>query len=199
MIRPALAAAAALLLGLCARATTLVPPQFSELVNGSDFIVHAVVRRVHCEKVPVAQGVKIVTLVDLDIAGVVAGQPAAAVTLQLLGGRVGDEAIRVDGMPRFEPGDEDILFIRANGRSLCPVAWMEHGRYPVSTDASTGRKYVCRADGSALLAVTDVAAPLRGRVTGGRQAAAVRGLEVAEFVSQIRSTIIPGSRLTREN
>src|SRR5436190_19244520 len=69
-------------------ATTVTPPEFVTLVNDSDYIVHAVVKSVHAEKRPAVRGVKIFTLVELEVIEVVAGKPPASIVLVLLGGKV---------------------------------------------------------------------------------------------------------------
>lgn len=170
-----------------AQATTVIPPEFPALVSDSDYIVHATVKSVHCEKRPSARGVKIVTLVELEVVDTVVGTSPAALTLQLLGGRVGDEQVRVEGMPQFHVGDEDVLFVQGNGRTICPLPGMMHGRYPVQRDAATGRRYMLRADGAPLLTTTEISTPLLSHDAAGRSAAGIRGLELTSFIAQIRT------------
>jgi hypothetical protein len=178
-------------------ATTVEPPEFSNLVNGSDYIVHAITKSVTSEKRAQTHGVKIVTLVELEIVEVVAGKPPEKVTLQMLGGRVGTEQLTVEGAPRFAVGDEDILFVSGNGRTFCPLYAMMHGRYPVLMNASTGRKYVARNDHSPLVATTDVAKPLGETVVTAR-AVATSALTPADFIREIKANIKLGSRLDQK-
>lgn len=172
------------------RGTTVVPPEFTELVNGSDYIVHAVVKSVTAEKRPRGNGVKIVTLVELDVIEVVAGTPPEKVTLELLGGKVGEEELRVVGMPEFKVGDEDILFVSRNGRAVAPLYAMGHGRYAVTREAESGRKRVMRADGAPLQDTAQVSLPLAKGGTGElarRRMALSSALEPAEFIQRIRA------------
>jgi hypothetical protein len=197
---------AALVLGLgaalAARATTVVPPEFSTLVNGSDSIVRARVKTVTAE--PRARtdgnGTKIVTRVEFEVLEVVAGTPPTPCILEFLGGRVGTAELVVHGMPRFHVGDEDVLFVSGNGRTICPLYAMMYGRYPILTDAATGQKYVARADnlplrntaeiGRALQETTDTARPAGTASAGG-------GLSPAAFAQSIRAAIDPYGRLQR--
>ena len=182
------------------RATTVVPPEFQTLVNDSDYIVHAVTKSVSAEKRTSPGGVTIVTHVELELIEVVAGTPPAKIVLELLGGRVGDETLSVEGMPRFHVGDEDILFVSGNGRTICPLYGMMHGRYSVQKDPATARRYVARSDGEPLRTTAQIASPIaeKGTAEPTRRAAAVAAaLEPAEFIRQIRAAVRPDAHLSR--
>jgi hypothetical protein len=176
------------------RATSVVPPEFPTLVNDSDYIIRAVTRSVVAEKRVTGQRTKIVTKVELDVLEVVAGTAPARVTLEFLGGRVGDEYLKVEGMPQFKVGDEDVLFVSGNGRSICPLYAMMHGRYPVHTDSVTGQKTIARADGVPLQSVAEIAAPL---AHGGAATLAHSGLSPAAFIQQIKASVRPDARFNR--
>lgn len=52
------------------------------------------------------------------------------VTLRFIGGPTGDGRIlTVDGVPLFDLGDRDILFVRKNLKGLCPLVDWENGRF----------------------------------------------------------------------
>ncbi len=176
-------------------ATTVVPPEFPTLVNESDCIVHAVTRQVTTEKRPSARGVKIVTLVQFEVVETIAGSAPAQLTLEFLGGRVGDEVLTVQGMPVFKAGDEDILFVRDNGKSICPLYAMMHGRYAVNSDSGTGRKFITRTDGAGLLSVAQIATPLAERSASG--ATAANALTPDTFIQQIKAAVRPDARFNR--
>lgn len=177
-------------------ATTVAPPDFPTLVNDSDYIVQAIVKRVSAEEEP-GPGATIVTHVELQIVQTIAGTPPATVTLELLGGQIGQRRLTVEGMPRFAVGDEDILFVSGNGQTICPLNRMRHGRYPILQDATTGRKYVARADHTPLRSTAEVQQPLGERRATALPPAAetATALTPEEFIQQIRANIQPGSRL----
>lgn len=184
-----------LLLGLAisapaVRATTVVPPDFAELVNGSDFIVRAVVKSVSAVKKPGARGSLIFTRVELEVAEVVAGTPPAQLTLEMLGGRVGEQELTVEGAPRFQVGDEDILFVSGNGRNLSPLYGMMHGRYPVLKDATTGRAFVARSNLAPLRSTAEIGQPMGERTAAAQRSplAAADALTPEEFIRQIKAT-----------
>jgi hypothetical protein len=180
---------------VAAQATTIVPPEFDALANDSDYIVHAVTKAVSAEKETTSRGHRIVTHVELKVIEVVAGRPPKTITLQMLGGRVGDERMIVEGMPEFRAGDEDVLFVRGNGRSFCPLYGMSHGRFRVQTDAATGRKHVERFEPAAMRGgqpqTPGSSARARQNALGGT------AVDLPDFIRQIRAAIRPDARLLR--
>lgn len=179
--------AALLLVAPLVRGTTVQPPEFEQLVGGADYVVHAVVTAVNVEQAPEARG-RIFTHVEFAVREPVAGAVPARVVLRFRGGRIGREALVIQGMPEFRVGDEEILFVKANGRSVCPLVGMMHGRYRVAVEPATGRRYVQRDDGLPLRSTGDVALP-HGQIAldDTSRAAAVRmALSPEEFMQRIR-------------
>ena len=191
--RKLLGAAMGLSLAAAAWATTVIPPSFDQLVNESDFVVRAVVKTVTSEvRVSSTGSRKIYSKVELDVKEVVAGTPPATVVLELLGGTVGSEAMWIEGAPRFNAGDEDILFVKGNGHTIYPLFAIMHGRYPILHESGTGRAYVARSDRSPLRAVSDVALPLaEGAAAAPVANAAASALSPEEFTRQIKAAINP--------
>jgi hypothetical protein len=177
------------LVGITARATTVVPPQFEELVAKADYIVRAVVKSVNAEMHTDGPHRHITTKVELEVLEVISGTPPQPLVLQLLGGKVGAEEMRIDGTPKFQVGDEDILFVHGNGVQFCPLVALMHGRYPVKSEAGTGRKFVTRGDGTPLTNEQEVARPMtlpdKSSAAPVVQPAA-SALTPADFVSRIK-------------
>ncbi|MCF7687342.1 MAG: hypothetical protein K9M98_08425 [Cephaloticoccus sp.] len=170
-------------------ATTVVPPEFSELAGRSDYVVRGRVLATNSEWRIKGNSRRIFTRVEVEVLEVIAGQPPAHLVLECLGGRVGDEELVVDGSPVFVVGQESILFVSGNGRALCPLYAMNYGFYPVQEEAGTKRRYVARGNQVPLENVAEVAQPL----LAGEDAAAQRltklssrALTPAEFVQEIK-------------
>jgi hypothetical protein len=174
-------------------ATTVIAPDFDHLVNESDYIIRAVVKSVTSEYRTSAHGKKIITKVALDVREVVAGTPPAEVVLEILGGKVGDEQMVVEGAPRFKVGDEDILFVRGNGHTVVPLVAMMHGRYPIMREAATGRKYMARDDKVPLADTAEVAQPMaEGAVATQRAAKApAQAMTPEEFIQHVKAAVNP--------
>ncbi len=185
-----LAALLAALAVPAATATSVVPPEFPALVRDSDYVVRARVAHV-AQEVQVRDGREVpFTLVTLEVLEVIAGTPPAPLVLRQLGGRTSDGELVVAGVPRFQVGDEDILFVSGNGRNFHPLTALGHGRYPVRFDKKLGREYVARANGVPLAATAEVVLPLvEGKLA--RQLRAMRraddALTPAEFSQSIRA------------
>jgi len=177
-------------------ATTVVPPEFSELVNGSDYVVRARVIAITHEVRTTGSQPTPYTKVELEVREVISGTPPSPLVLTLLGGPLNGSELVISGAPRFAVGDEDILFIAGNGRSIFPLYGLMHGRYPILKEASTGREYVARANGQPLTDPAEIALPLADgamaavarRVVGAQDA-----LSPLEFATRVKSTRKPTS------
>lgn len=77
------------------------------------------------------------TFVTFAIHQSIKGRSSAGdtITLRFLGGPNGrGQVTMVPGMPEFRVGDRDILFIRHNGTTMCPVFGWERGRLRLVRD-----------------------------------------------------------------
>jgi hypothetical protein len=174
-----------------ARATTIIAPDFEELVNSADYVVRASVKSVRSEwrrSTDDPQQAYIATLVELEVLEVISGQPPSPLVLDLVGGRVGDKELTVDGAPRFVVGQESILFVRGNGRQIVPLVGMRHGHYPVRRDKRTGETQVMRSGGKLLYSEREIALPEAAARTIARDPQA-RPLDAAEFSRRIRASL----------
>ncbi len=170
------------------QATTVIPPDFQQLVSQSDYIVRAVVKSVSSEMQTDGQNRHIITKVELDVREVISGTPPQPLVLEMLGGKVGNEEMVIEGAPKFKVGDEDILFVHGNGQQMNPLVALMHGRYPIKRDAATGREYVARSNGAALYDEKEVALPMSDKAPVQQALKAnVQPLSAADFVSRIRA------------
>ncbi|MBI3884929.1 MAG: hypothetical protein HY302_04275 [Opitutae bacterium] len=186
--------AALLLVAATAHATTVVPPEFDQLVNETDYVVRAVVKSVKSEYRNGPDGRTIVSFVELEVRETILGTPPAHVVLEMLGGQIGDHELEVVGAPKFKTGDEDILFVSGNGRTISPLFAMMHGRYPVLREPGTGRRYIARSNLEPLAATADVARPIEpASVTSPQPLAAgtAAALTPEQFAAQIKAAVNP--------
>ncbi len=186
---------------MCApmRATSVIPPEFSDLVNQSDYIVRATVRSVASEYVRPGSR-KIVTKVELDIIEVVAGTPPQPLVLKLAGGRIGEDEMTIEGVPQFRTGEEYILFVQGNGRQIVPLVAMMHGFYRIEREAD-GRAYVARSNRVPLRDTAEVTLPVTMGAAAEMQRRMNRpseALSPPEFIQQIRGAVKAGNQRLRE-
>ena len=192
LVSALLASLALLLASPAARAMSVIPPTFAELVAESDTIARGTVTAIRSEEFDSPQGRGVRTLVTLRVERALKGTPGDTVTLTLLGGTVGPRTLRLVGMPHFAIGQRQIVFFAHNGSVMCPLIGAGHGRYHIVTDAATQREYLAR-DNHVPLASTDeiplpLADPAVASVTA-RVKSPAAALTLAAFEAQITDTL----------
>ena len=126
----------------------------------------------------------------MEVLEIIAGEPPSPLVLTMVGGKIGEKEMVLEGAPRFEAGDEDILFVRANGRAVSPLTRIMHGRYRIEKDTASGREYVARNNGEPLTNTSEVSQPLHTDEHGAQAALpsrVQRAISPADFVQRIRA------------
>lgn len=182
-------AAAALVLVPAARAMSVIPPTFTELVTEADTVVRGVVTQVRSEEFDSPQGRGVHTFVTLRVEHALKGTPGDTVTIRFLGGTVGKRTLKIAGIPQFEVGQRQIVFFARNGRVLCPLIAAGHGRYHVKTDAVTHRDYVTRDNDSPLTSTDEISLPLEGPAVASRLKSPADALSLTAFESRITDAL----------
>ena len=137
-----------------ARATTVVPPSFDELVGQAEVIFQGTVTNVQSQWTGEGGDRHIVTYVTLKVEEAMKGDPGASYTVRMFGGTVDGTTMEVSDTPKFQVGDRDILFVEHNGTQFVPLVGIMHGRFHVKADAERGADVVTKNNGEA---VTDLA------------------------------------------
>ena len=151
----------ALLLPLRAFATTVEAPEFKDLVGLADYVVRGVVVSVSSEWRQAKDGRSyIASQIEIEVSDVIRGTPPQKVVLELVGGRVGDDELTIEGAPKFQIGEEDIFFVRGNGQQFYPLVGIMHGVYPILHNFKSGGDYVLRSNGMPLYSEQDVSLPM---------------------------------------
>ena len=177
------------LLGGPAAATTVVPPDFAGLVDRAGLVFRGEVVGQETALVTRGSDRAIFTRVTFRVLEAIKGTPPPLLTLEFLGGAVGELSLEVSGMPRFEPGAQDIVFVTAGTPAICPLVAMGHGRYRILRD-DQGAEFVARDNGLPLHRIEDVALPLLAPAAVPVAARAAGGppLSPAEFAGHVRRT-----------
>jgi hypothetical protein len=183
-----------LLVAAPARATSVVPPSFPELVAEADGIFRGRVTAIEARRATAPDGTAIIkTFVTFAIERTLKGTARTELTLDFLGGTVGDESLVVTGMPKFTLGATDYLFVERNGVQFCPLVAVGHGRYRVARDTATARDYLTRDNGTPLTDLAEIqlqmtALPASVRAASAASAVA-RALTPAAFEASIVAEI----------
>jgi hypothetical protein len=111
-------------------------PELGALVRDSSLVVQSRVARIDYRMAGAGSdgrpGVPY-TIVTYDVAEVLRGSlPGRSVTLRYIGGPDGRGGfLEASEVPIFQVGDQDILFVRGNGESGCPLVDCADGRYRI--------------------------------------------------------------------
>lgn len=178
-------------LAALARATSVEPPTFPELVAGADAVYRGRVTAVQSQRATSPAGASIIkTYVTFAIDRALKGTTQTEIVLEFLGGRVGDDVMTVSGVPQFVIGDREFLFVQGNQRQFCPLVAVMHGRYRIATDTATGREFVARNNGAPLTDVAEVVRPMsEHRVAASAPADKARALTPAAFETAISAEV----------
>lgn len=141
MIR-ALVLALPLLIVPTLHATVIVPAEFREIVAGSQVIVHGQVTDVRSEWATTWGRRQVESIVTLEVSSYLKGGPGETVTFRVPGGTIGLYRTTMIGAPEFRPGEEVVLFLRANGPSIPQVFGLSQGVFRVRVDSRTGQRVV---------------------------------------------------------
>ena len=173
-----------------ASATVLVPAEFTEIVAGSQIIVHV---RIVDARPEWADGRRWVdTVVTADVLSSLKGGSASAetITFKVPGGRLGRYRSVLVGAPVFARGDEAILFLKTRADDLPDIYGLNQGVYRVRADPVSGQKLVVPPP---VMKTGDQPAPQR--VTRG--APERRPLAVDAFGARVREVMAASRRGAR--
>lgn len=182
-----------LLFGFCAlaavnfaRATTVIPPTFDELVTRAELIFQGTVTDISSQWVGEGSQRHIVTFVTFKVDDQIKGDAGASYTIRMLGGTVGEQTMEVTDAPKFARGDRDILFVENNGRQFVPLVGIMHGRFRVERDERSGQDVVADDHGGA---VTDLAELGKEEAMPQAKSASAPSLSVLDFKAAIRAKL----------
>lgn len=179
-------------------ATTVDAPDIDSLINQSDYVVRAVVKSATAEWREHAGQRYIGTRVELEVSEVIKGTPPSPLVLDLIGGRIGEDELAIQGMPKFQVGDENVLFVHGEKRKMLPLVALMHGVYPILREARSGEAYVLRSNGLPLYSTQDVSLPMNRLSAVKQQNPSARPLTATAFIRQLRDRVATTPSTTRE-
>jgi len=164
-----------------ARATTVIPPTFDQLVVQAEMIFEGTVTATQPQWVGEGAERHIVTYVTFKIEDAIKGQPGDSYTIRMFGGTIDGHTMEATDTPRFKLGDRDILFVEHNGTQFVPLVGIMHGRFHVQ-DQGNGQQTVAKDNGAPMSDVTKL---------GQDEDAAAKGnaLTTADFKAAIRQKL----------
>jgi hypothetical protein len=136
MRHSALAISLMLLFTASARATTVVPMSFSELVNESAAIVYGRVADVRGQWTENRRAID--SLVTVEVMTAFKGTPGSTMTFSVPGGQSGRFLSVMPGVPSFSRGDLIVVFLTARGARLPGPTGLSQGVFRAAPDQVTG-------------------------------------------------------------
>ena len=162
-------------------ATVLLPADFKDIVSGSQIIVYGRVVDVRAEWTQDRSQIE--SYVTVVPSSFYRGTPTESVTFRVPGGEVGRYKQVTVGSPQFVPGEEAVVFLRANGPAVPHVFGLSQGVFRVRVDQRTGQRTV-------ILPVLMARGTTTDRVVRG--ASTRQPLAMQTFVAQLRATLQQG-------
>jgi hypothetical protein len=170
-----LALSGLLLISAAAQATTLLRMDLDQLTTAA-----GAVARVRCiENESRVEGGEIWTFTRFEVTEVLKGTLAPQINVRLIGGRVGSLVSTVEGVPRFQPGEEAFLFLEATRAGDLSVTSWAQGTFRVRRAEDATERVTQDTSG---LSIFDPAT--RKFRPGG-----VRNLPIEEFRQRVREAI----------
>jgi hypothetical protein len=169
-----------------ARATTVIPPNFDQLVGEAELIFQGTCTDVKSQWIGEGAEHRIVTYVTFKVEDTLKGTPGDTYTIRMLGGTVDGTTMEVSDAPKFKTGDRDILFVEHNGQQFIPLVGIMHGRYRVQQDRTTGREVLLTNHGEA---VTDVKQLGKDEHAATTSSATANALTPADFKAAIKAKL----------
>lgn len=169
---------------LADRASAQVLLTLDELITGAPSIVVATVESRRAEVEHYGSSRLIITRVTLRVEQTIKGSPPQRLVVEVLGGTLGGETLRVSHVPEFRVGDRDVLFLNHEPHAISPLVGSDQGRFRVLADNETGVPRVLTMGFEPLLSLSQVGAARTG--VARRMSAA---LSLNEFVTAVRDRV----------
>lgn len=117
-------------------AISFEPRDFGALAAESDQIIIGTVASTNARRTGVRE---IVTDYRFDDLTVIKGSVAApTLTVTMLGGTIGTEALTIAGAPTFQPGIRYLVFVSGNGAVMYPLVGGPQGIFQIRKDPVSG-------------------------------------------------------------
>lgn len=165
---------------------TLVPRMsLEEIVDASESIVHGTV--VKTWPAWDDDHKYIWTHYEVQVADHLKGVPSATIVISEPGGTVGDTALQVAGAPRYETGEEVVLFVARTPLGYLRTCGWGQGKFRVVRSGQSGKATV-RA-GAKGMQLVERPSGEQNTLTKGTPLGAVDGLELDQFKARVRQLV----------
>ena len=137
-------------------ATTVVPPDFDELIGEADVVFDGVVTAINGSWVGTGTARHIESAVVFQVLETLKGRAVTPFVLKTAGGAIGNLRMEVADGPKFAVGERMILFVEKNGVQFIPLVGIMHGQYRVKADSETRRQVVVKHDDKPIFSLREI-------------------------------------------
>ncbi|MEO8677745.1 MAG: hypothetical protein ABI665_01785 [Vicinamibacterales bacterium] len=123
----------------------------------------------------------IITTITFQVEQTLKGSAPRTLSVEVLGGTIGDETLHVSHVPEFKVGDRDVLFLNNAAHSVSPIVGSDQGRFRIVTESATGTPRVLTAGFLPLVSTADI-----GRGRPGIIPSMSAALSLDNFVTMVR-------------
>ncbi len=160
-----------------AAATTLMRMSLAQMARAAKLIVRA---RCVANSIVWDEG-EIWTRTTFDVEESWGGPPGARqIAVRLLGGSLGNITSRVSGIPRFQPGEDAVLFLEPSRNGDFAIVSWQQGTFRIRQNPAIGAEIVVQ-DTASVLAYDPVSRRF--------EAAGIRAMTLADFRSRVTAAI----------
>ena len=125
---------------------------------------------------------------EIQVTDALKGGRSAVVVVSEPGGPLGEIEVSIEGMPRYQPGEEVVLFLYRTPIGFLRSRGLGQGKYKVQADALSGERRLQGELGG--VAVVEAAGAARATRTDLRQ---FDGARLEEFKSLVRELVTRGA------
>jgi hypothetical protein len=128
-----------------AHGSSALPLSLRQITQSAGLIADATVQSVNAYWATPSGAQTLRTKVTFQVNQAVKGNPGSTLTLEFLGGRVGEQSLTVEGLPQFQAGERYILFSESPDKAVvCPILGLDQGALRVVHDQESNVDRVFR-------------------------------------------------------
>ena len=157
---------------------------FDQLVARAPLVVVATTTGRHADWEIYGSSRLIITTVTLQVEQTLKGSAPRTLSIEVMGGTLGDETLHVSHVPEFKVGDRDVLFLNNAPHAVSPVVGSDQGRFRVITESATGTPRVLTLGFLPVTSTTEIGA---ARTTS--LAPMSSALSLSDFATMVRDRV----------
>lgn len=131
----------------------------------------------------------IITKVTMEVEQTLKGSAPRTLTVEVLGGTIGDETLRVSHVPEFRVGERDVLFLNNAPHAVSPLVGSDQGRFRVMNEAGSGTARVLTVGFAPLVSADVIGSSASMQGDGGLVRSMSAALSLSDFVTLVRDRV----------